>query len=182
LPFIHCIHEANFFNIFSFSCIFLHLFSPSQFHLWHVHVPHVVGTLSSTASIHLSNSISQDRQIHLARSYQHPRASAHNFQQSSIYFSSSTSVRCHYSFRQVDLMGHVRQLTYLHCYNGFKQARAGQDGLEVCTITSEASSLGWNLSQATNCHPGVSHVGRGINVCVVPRMYVKLDVPSVSIS
>ena len=55
--------------------------------------------------------------------------------------------------------------------------RGWQDGLEICTLDSELSSLGClNLDPTINCHPGVSQVGGGINVCAVPQMAVKLGV------
>ena len=52
------------------------------------------------------------------------------------------------------------------------------DSLEVCTLNSELSSLGLNLGPAINSHPAVSQAGAFINVCAVPRMDVKLGVPS----
>ena len=38
----------------------------------------------------------------------------------------------------------------------------------------ERSSLGLNLDQAINCHPGVLQAERGINVCTVHRKDIKL--------
>ena len=43
----------------------------------------------------------------------------------------------------------------------------------MCTIVSELSYLRLNLGQAINCHPGVSHEGRGIDVCAFLWMDVK---------
>ena len=57
-----------------------------------------------------------------------------------------------------------------------------QDGLEVRTLASKLSSLGLNPDPAMNCHPDVSQAGWFIDVCAVPRMDVKLGVPSAGIS
>ena len=65
-----------------------------------------------------------------------------------------------------------------------------EDGLEVCTLASELSSLGFNpdptischLKPAMNCHPGVSQAGLFINVCAIPWMVVKLHVLAADIS
>ena len=53
--------------------------------------------------------------------------------------------------------------------------------MEVCTLASKLSRQGY-LGPAIIRHPGVSKVGQFGNVRVVPRMYVKLGVPSTSIS
>ena len=45
-----------------------------------------------------------------------------------------------------------------------------QDNLDVRTLASQLFSPGLNLDQDINCHPGVSQVGRFINVCAIPRM------------
>ena len=57
-----------------------------------------------------------------------------------------------------------------------------KDDGEVWTITSELSSLDLHLGLAINYHPGVSQEGWDINVCAIPQMDVKLDVPSAGIS
>ena len=57
-----------------------------------------------------------------------------------------------------------------------------QDNLGGYTLPSELSSFGLNPGLTINCHPGVSQAGRiHISVCAVPRVRVKLGVPSASI-
>ena len=58
------------------------------------------------------------------------------------------SVQC----SEIDSIGEV-----LSC--GIVQCKGWQDGLEVRTLTSKLSSLGFNHDRAINCHPGVLQVG-----------------------
>jgi len=60
-------------------------------------------------------------------------------------------------------------------------AQGSQDGLAVCTLTYKLSSLGLNRDPAINHHPGVSQAGRFISACAVPRIDIKLGVPSAAI-
>ena len=59
---------------------------------------------------------------------------------------------------------------------------AGWPRCTVSTFASKMSRLGLNPDPAINCHPSVSQAGPFINVCAVPRIDIKLDVPSAGIS
>ena len=50
------------------------------------------------------------------------------------------------------------------------------------TLASELAILGLNPDPAISCQPGGLQAGRLINGYVVPRMYIKLGIPSADIS
>ena len=56
-----------------------------------------------------------------------------------------------------------------------------QGSLEVRTLACDLDNLGLNLGPAINSHPGVSHARKGVDMCAVPRIDVKLGVPSASL-
>ena len=89
-------------------------------------------------------------------------------------------------FRKTLLMFHIQRRVNgsTSCSHGVHVSVVGT-GLtaltpEVCALTSQLFSLGLNPVPTTNCHPGASHAGWGINVCTVHRKDVTLAVPSAS--